>query len=518
MLEYPRDNIRRKKITIFNNRILTERITEPEIYKNTRFSLLSKQSSTDSLRDSSKKSERAVEVTLFLKNGEKKNIYFTLNKNLYKEVEDFCENNNLNEELKDLILDQINGKLGELERHSDNNENNENKNNSNIINDICSDNLENINENEVNAINNEALCNKYFINDLKIIERRKEKLNSLMKKNKKLTKEDNIGEILYDKGIKFKIKKQLDIQRMKREIELNSPKYSFHPSLNKKTIEIANRIKNKNINIKSRLNTFRNKKLNNNRFSEENEKNNSLNSINNNRNNKKEINLKRNKSHDLLSSIFNEKNKENKYFNQDLRTKYNNYKKNKSEKKYNINNIINDDNNEQQEENEEKIIQNNENNNNYNNKDNQQKIKFRNKKNKLNLEDESINDMNKKKDETIDYSLYSVNTQENSPKNIKEENKKIKEQTKKNFEKHANNIMERIKEYKFKEIFNSLDLNKKGYLCYSNLNFVGIDQKILDSISPLIYEINTNKNKKVYFNEFKNFVEEPLSKYMRESE
>ena len=40
--------------------------------------------------------------------------------------------------------------------------------------------------------------------------------------------------------------------------------------------------------------------------------------------------------------------------------------------------------------------------------------------------------MNKKKDETIDYSLYSVNTQENSPKNIKEENKKIKEQTKKN--------------------------------------------------------------------------------------
>ena len=514
MLEYPRDNIRRKQITIFNNRILAERNLEPEIYINTRFSLLSKQSSSSS-SISSKNPEHTVEVTLYLNNGEKKNINFTLNKNLFKEVEDFCENNNLNEEVKGLILEQINNKLGELEIHNENNEDN----NSNIINENYDNNLENINKNDFNIINNEAPYNKDCINDLNIIERRKVlKVNGLIKKNKKLTKEDNIGRRLYDKGIKFKIKKQLDIQRMKREIESNSPKYSFHPSLNKKTIELANRIRNKNNNIKSKLNTLRNKNINKNRFSEENEKNNSSNSINNNINKKKEINLKRNKSHDLLNSIFggkNKENKENKYFNQDLRTKYNNYKKNKSEEKYSINNIINDDDNEHQEENEEKILQNNK--NNYNNHY-LKKIKLRNKNNKINIENESINDMNKKKDEAIDFSLYSVNTKENSPKNIKEENKKLKEKMKKNFEKHANNIFEKIKEYKFKEIFNSLDLNKQGYLCYSNLNFIGIDQNILDSLSPLIYEINTNKNKKIYFNEFKQFVTEPLSKYIRESE
>ncbi len=56
--------------------------------------------------------------------------------------------------------------------------------------------------------------------------------------------------------------------------------------------------------------------------------------------------------------------------------------------------------------------------------------------------------------------------------------------------------------------------NKQGYLSYSNINFNNIDQNILDAISPVIGLINENKNKKIYFNEFKKLVNKPLTDIM----
>ena len=82
------------------------------------------------------------------------------------------------------------------------------------------------------------------------------------------------------------------------------------------------------------------------------------------------------------------------------------------------------------------------------------------------------------------------------------------------FEINANNKLNQIKDFKFKEIFDLLDNNNQGYLSYSNINFINIDKKILDAISPVICQINENKNKKIYFNEFKKLVNKPLTDAM----
>ena len=71
-----------------------------------------------------------------------------------------------------------------------------------------------------------------------------------------------------------------------------------------------------------------------------------------------------------------------------------------------------------------------------------------------------------------------------------------------------------MKENKFKEIFDELDRNKKGYLSYSNITFKNIEPHILEAISSITDEINRNKTKKINFNEFKMLINESLSKCM----
>ena len=81
---------------------------------------------------------------------------------------------------------------------------------------------------------------------------------------------------------------------------------------------------------------------------------------------------------------------------------------------------------------------------------------------------------------------------------------------------NANDIIKKTKEYKFKEIFNLLDIKKEGFLSYGNISFINIEPKILEALSPLFREIDRNKNKKIFFNEFKNITNESLSKCMLE--
>ena len=63
----------------------------------------------------------------------------------------------------------------------------------------------------------------------------------------------------------------------------------------------------------------------------------------------------------------------------------------------------------------------------------------------------------------------------------------------------------------------SLDKNNEGFLSYSNISFTNVEPGIMEALTPLIVEINKNKDKKIFFNEFKMLTNDSLIKYMMES-
>ena len=129
----------------------------------------------------------------------------------------------------------------------------------------------------------------------------------------------------------------------------------------------------------------------------------------------------------------------------------------------------------------------------------------------------TINNKKLKSQKPIKYDLYSPKKEEKSKNYLSENNnKEINKERKKNFDRNAKDIIKKIKDYKFKEIFDLLDNNKEGFLSYSNISFINIEPKMLEALSPLIGEIYRNKNKKIFFNEFKNITSESLSKCMME--
>ena len=120
----------------------------------------------------------------------------------------------------------------------------------------------------------------------------------------------------------------------------------------------------------------------------------------------------------------------------------------------------------------------------------------------------AINNIHNKQ---INYSLYENNKQVQSYNIF---NKEIEDEKIKNFDIKSNDIIKKTKENKFKEIFDELDRNKKGYLSYLNITFKNVEPHILEAISPITDEINRNKTKKINFNEFKMLINESLSKCM----
>ena len=76
--------------------------------------------------------------------------------------------------------------------------------------------------------------------------------------------------------------------------------------------------------------------------------------------------------------------------------------------------------------------------------------------------------------------------------------------------------MKKLKENKLKEIFKLLDKNNEGFLSYSNISFSNVEPGIMDALTSLIAEINKNKDKKIFFNEFKMLTNDSLIKYMME--
>ena len=385
-----------------------------------------------------------------------------MNKNIYNDVENFCKKNNISEEGQDLILEQIDSKIAELMK-----------------------------QNKANALKN---------NNNKIIESQKD----IIIKQNKMTG-DEIGQRLYEKGMKFKLKKEINIRRMKTQLR---PKYNFHPQLSLKTRELTKNLYNKKIKIEDRLILLGNehekkilKKIAEKKFLEENENTNISRSPSRSRS------KSNNKKNDLKRIKSEEKNKKEN-LKEDFSFKPKITKLAKNMKKETYNNILQKYNNKLKlrREKSDQEIKNIKNANNI--KKISTKINLANNKKPKNFINKNIKEINIIEKKRINNNLL---TSENS-KNINDE--ELNAQMKKIFDIKAQNILNKIKEYKFKEIFDLLDSNKQGYLSYSNIDFDNINKNVLVSLSPVISEINENKNKKIDFNEFKKLANKSLSEYL----
>ena len=74
--------------------------------------------------------------------------------------------------------------------------------------------------------------------------------------------------------------------------------------------------------------------------------------------------------------------------------------------------------------------------------------------------------------------------------------------TKKNWMNKAQEMIEKEQINKYKEIFNLLDHDKDNFISYDTLNTSNFSQKVLNAIGPLLNEIIENKEEMVTFNEF----------------
>lgn len=537
-MQISKDNIR-QKIIVFNNEYLIEE-SSPSRAKENSQSLI-----TNS--DNSDKEEEEMEINIILENGNNINFKFNLDENIYSRVDNFCKENNIDQNGQDLILQQIDSKLAEIlkqkEGNNESNKKNDNEDNNvsnsvgeNNINNNIENNGENNFENNIYDynINNEENKNENN-NNLERQKNNKLKNKNEMKKNinihNRKLKDYEIGQRLYERGKKYNKRKQIHIEKMKTEILNNSPKYDFKPKLSKKTEELI-KSTNRKMKIEDRLiksGKERDKKILKKAIEIklfEDQKINDLSSGTNLKNKRK--NLTRNKSADVFNKLYNEKDilekkakkKEKIYFKKvfPFKPKITDMAKNMKKDKYKE--IINKY-NEKQLKKREKILQKEEEEKSINQKSKEKNININNMNNTKRRPKNYFLSKNiknaKLRSKPIKNKLYSTYEKENSKNDFNEKyNKEMEQERKKNLDMKSNDIIKKIKEYKFKEIFNLLDLNKEGYLSYANISFINIEPKILEALSPLIGEINRNKNKKIFFNEFKNITNDSLSKCMVE--
>ena len=576
-MQITKDNIR-QKIIIFNNAYLIEESSLSRASKNNK-------SLTVNSDNPDKEEEDEMELNIILENGENTNFKFKLDENIYSTVDNFCKENNIDQNGKDLILQQIYSKIAELSKqkkenndpnqednndynnknniennseiNSDNNNENKNENNNdNNINNYINNNInnsENSNENNIdinkvndninnnNNINNTDNKNAYKYNkeenkmennnnseenkDIKLKNKNKKKI--IVRKRK--LKDYEIGQRLYERGKIFKVRKQRNLEKLKTEISMNSPRYDFKPKLYNRNIK-STKNNNRNIKIEDRLINLGKlrdqkilRKITEQKLYEE-KKSNDL-SLTKGKNKKKH--LTRNKSADIFNKLYNDKDilkkkaekNEKIYFKKvfPFKPKITGMAKNMKKDKYRE--IINKF-NEKQQKKKEKILEKEEEekSNNQKSKEKFKTINIINTKRPKNyFLSKNIKNAKLRSKKPIKNKLYNTYKEENSENDFDEKYKKeIEEVRKKNLDMNANDIIKKTKEYKFKEIFNLLDIKKEGFLSYGNISFINIEPKILEALSPLFREIDRNKNKKIFFNEFKNITNESLSKCMLE--
>ena len=445
-------------------------------------------------------------VDIYIDDDNKEILTFNLKEDIYQKVNLFCKQKNYGLKVRNFILKEVKSQIDVL------------------INKI---------ENE----NNNSLINN--INNKRIIKKNKS-FDILVKKNKFCkTQGDIIGQKLYEKGLKFNLIKKKKIEKRKLENENSiSPEETFHPKISKKSQKITKNM-NKSIKIEDRLIALGKerekkilKKVAEKSFIENNKYN-----LNNDDNNKSfeytykpkinKYNLQRNKSEDIFTKLYKtaeiRKNKNKKLEKQIFQEKcpfkpkitkmaqnmndlqYKQIMERFYEKNEKIKNRIKEEKKE-----EKKLDKNNESlkepnlikkKNNYKNKN----FKF----------DNSLKNKNDNKFDNL--KKKNVNNKNINIDKYKNEENKRKELRKKNWVDYSNGIINHYKEVKFKEIFDLLDKDKKGYISYSNISFTDVPEKTLIELTSIIELINRDKSKKIYFQEFKELTDEPLSKCMMNS-
>ena len=527
-MQFHKDDIR-QKIIIFNNEFISEGSSDIQSNRNSKFKIQNNENIHNH------KEQEELELNLTLENDEKINIKLNLDENIEANIYKLCKEYNINKKGQHLILEIIKSKIAEIKgeksknfnvNNNINNENNNKKSNNKDFNNIIYNNKLNNNSNKIN--NN--IINDDIIPEKKIESKNEKKIIV----HKRKLKENNLGQNLFIKGMKFNDRKKNKIERIKTEILKQKPKYDFKPKLSKKSLEITKNNRNK-MKIEDRLISLGNEqkkkkliKIAQNKFLED--KNNKL--ILKSKNKSKNKKIKRNKSEDIFNRLYKEKDilKEKAEINQKIyfkkiypfKPKISKMAKNMKNDKYNdiikrykcrleqINEKIL-----QKEEEEEKnnTINKTAEIKSYQNINNSERPKnFFIQKNINNIRNIKI----KSKTPIKNDSNYSY--QKENLKYIFDEqySNEIEEEREKLFDKKANNIMKKLKENKLKEIFKLLDKNNEGFLSYSNISFSNVEPGIMDALTSLIAEINKNKDKKIFFNEFKMLTNDSLIKCMME--
>ena len=416
-----------------------------------------------------------MEIEILLSDNKKEILKFNIFEDVISIIKDFCEKNNFGKEERNIITEEIIQALGEkidsIEKA------NNSKRNSRLIkinpNESISTNKSfyDLNSLKNNNNSNYDICHKSFEHNIRL------------RKNKNKEKE-NVLDILNSE---------------------NSPELTFHPTINKKSKEITKNI-NKNIKVEDRLIALGKdrekrllKKMVENSFIEDKKHS----------RNKREKKLTRNKSEELFNKLYKAGNKkfdkrykirEDAYFkelcpfkptiskmaqNMDS-SKYDkvikrNYEKNQLKR----NDILK----------EHSVREKFKNNSYKNNKKKNKKIKI------------EVKKSNKNDDTLIDNKKHDIEIK-------KEYNKKVKN----DWEKHSIDIINQLKLEKYREIFDLLDKDKKNFISYTNISFQEIPVNVMKALGPVIEVINQQKNKRIYFHEFKQLTEKSLASCIMEDD
>ena len=449
-------------------------------------------------------------LEILLNNNKKEILKIDLNEDVNAKIDSFCKEKNFTKKEKELISELIIEKKNELIKQY------ENKNK-----------YDNIKNNYIYNNNNKK---KQEISNRKLI--RNKSFDAPIKKRKFLKKNgDLIGQELYNKGIKFKLLKEKKLKQKRIQNSELSQDITFHPQISEKSKQLTKNI-NKNIKIEDRLLALGKerekkllKKIAEKSFIENNKYN--LNTSNNNDSDEidngdyyfhPKINkypLTRNKSEDIFTKLHNEANVykshidklNKKYYIENCPFKPEITKKAKNMNDTQYKKVMNRFYDKMKKKKDDIL-------NEYSfkaklNKNYNVKPRIDNGKNKnINTQKSFQRNKNKEINENLDDDFIEK----------KINNKKYNEEIKNDWNKYSKNIIKRIKEVKFREIFNLLDKNKSNYISYSNISYIDIPPNIMIALTPLINEININKFKKIYFEEFKELTNEPLTSLMMKEE
>ena len=365
----------------------------------------------------------------------------------------------------------------------------------------------------------------------KNIIRDKTKRNIKLKKNKSyddfkkskfcLNYGDYIGHKLYEKGINYKLNIQKILkQKYNYDNKLPSDDISFTPKISKKSKELTSN-RNKNIKIEDRLLALGKeqkkkllKKVAEKNFIE-NEQNKSNDYNFHTKITKNKIMLTRNKSVDIFTKLYKgadiKKNKiqktQDNYYKHNYSFKPEITKMAREMKDSKYNQIIKRFYEKKQKKENDILMEH------VPGKDQGIKNKDKNKDKAKKSVIINKNNNNKKNSLIIN---KNINGDDNMNMSADSYDKKIIQNQRKDWAKYNDNILKTIKEIKIKEIFDLLDKDKKKYISYTNISYNNIPNKIMIGLTPVIKEVNRNKNKRINYEEFRLLINESLTSCMSE--